>query len=35
MDIIADIGNILDMETPKPERMKICRKCAYFEFCWV
>ena len=35
MDVIADIGNILDMETPKPERMKICRKCAYYEFCWV
>lgn len=35
MDIIEDIGNIINSETPKTERMKICRKCAYFEFCWV
>jgi len=33
--IIEDIGNIINSDTPKPERMKICRKCAYFEFCWV
>jgi len=35
MDVIKDIGNIISQNTPKPEKMKICRKCAYFEFCWV
>ncbi len=35
MSIIEDINNIINNNTPKPERMKICRKCAYFEFCWV
>ncbi|GAB6056141.1 CRISPR-associated protein Cas4 [Methanobacterium movens] len=35
MDIIEDIGNIINNETPKPQKIKICRKCAYFEFCWV
>jgi len=33
--IIEDIGNIINEEPPKPEKMRICRKCAYFEFCWV
>ena len=33
--IIKDIGKVISNDTPKPERMKICRKCAYFEFCWV
>ncbi|MEN4017546.1 MAG: CRISPR-associated protein Cas4 [Methanobacterium sp.] len=33
--IIEDIGNIINEDAPKPERMRICRKCAYFEFCWV
>lgn len=33
--IIEDIGNIIKSAAPKPERTKICRKCAYFEFCWV
>ncbi len=35
MDIIKGIGNIISQDNPKPEKMKICRKCAYFEFCWV
>jgi len=35
MSIIEDISNIINNDTPKPEKMKICRKCAYFEFCWV
>ena len=35
MSIIEDIGRIINNDTPKPEKMKICRKCAYFEFCWV
>ena len=38
-----DIGNILNEikeviampEPPRPSYMKICHKCAYFEFCWV
>jgi len=35
MNIIKDIGKIFSMDAPYPKRMKICRKCAYFEFCWV
>ena len=34
-DIIEDIGKVINVDTPEPERTKICRKCAYFEFCWV
>ena len=22
-------------EPPRPSYLRICRKCAYFEFCWV
>lgn len=33
--VIEDIGKIIKEDAPKPERMRICRKCAYFEFCWV
>lgn len=33
--VIEDIGKIIKGNNPKPERMRICRKCAYFEFCWV
>jgi len=22
-------------ELPRPSYLRICRKCAYFEFCWV
>jgi len=34
-NIISEIGYILDGDTPEPERRGICRKCAYYEFCWV
>lgn len=33
--VIEDIGNIINNNAPKPEKMRICRKCAYYEFCWV
>lgn len=33
--VVEDIGQIITNEAPKPEKMRICRKCAYFEFCWV
>jgi CRISPR-associated exonuclease Cas4 len=34
-DIMQNISKILESETPpKVEKMKICRKCAYFEYCW-
>jgi CRISPR-associated exonuclease Cas4 len=33
--IIGDIDNLINSDIPKSERTKICRKCAYFEFCWV
>jgi CRISPR-associated exonuclease Cas4 len=32
--IIEDIGKINSSEMPKPKRSRICRKCAYFEFCF-
>ncbi|MBI5681167.1 MAG: CRISPR-associated protein Cas4 [Methanobacterium sp.] len=35
MDIIKDIGNVINNEAPKPVKMKICKKCAYYEFCWI
>ena len=32
--IIEDINKINEVEMPKPKKSKICRKCAYFEFCF-
>lgn len=32
--IIGDINEINSSEMPKPKKSKICRKCAYFEFCF-
>lgn len=32
--IIEDIDNIIKNNLPKPKKSKICRKCAYFEFCF-
>lgn len=32
--IIGDINRINQNEMPKPKKSKICRKCAYFEFCF-
>ncbi|UJG42620.1 MAG: CRISPR-associated protein Cas4 [Candidatus Heimdallarchaeum endolithica] len=35
-NILAEIKEILAMPSPpKPEKKSYCRKCAYFEFCWV
>lgn len=34
LKIIEDINNINKNEMPKPKKSKICRKCAYFEFCF-
>lgn len=34
--ILKDIREIIHMETPpKPEKKNYCRKCSYFELCWV
>ena len=33
--IIMDIENIIKNDILKPEKKKICLKCAYYEFCWV
>jgi len=34
--ILAEIARIVAArEPPKPEKRRICRKCSYFEFCWV
>ena len=32
--IIEDINKINENEMPKPKKSRICRKCAYFEFCF-
>lgn len=34
LKIIKDITKINKGNMPKPKRSKICRKCAYFEFCF-
>jgi len=34
LKIIKDINCINSNEMPKPIKSKICRKCAYFEFCF-
>lgn len=34
LKIIEDIYKINENEMPKPKKSKICRKCAYFEFCF-
>ncbi|AGK61241.1 CRISPR-associated exonuclease, Cas4 family [Archaeoglobus sulfaticallidus PM70-1] len=33
-EILMDIEKIINSPMPKPEYRKICRKCAYFEFCF-
>jgi len=34
--ILDDIHRIIALPAPpKPEKKTICRKCSYFEFCWV
>lgn len=33
---LSDIPGIIALPTPpKPEKKNFCRKCSYFEFCWV
>jgi CRISPR-associated exonuclease Cas4 len=35
-DILNGIREVIAMpKPPEPSHMRICRKCAYFEFCWV
>ena len=34
LKIMEDIYKINENEMPKPKKSKICRKCAYFEFCF-
>ena len=34
-DIIQEINEIINSDIPKPKKLKICRKCAYFELCWI
>jgi len=35
-DILKGIKEVIAMpEPPRPSYLRICRKCAYFEFCWV
>ena len=34
--ILAEIvRTVAEKQPPKPEKKRICRKCSYFEFCWV
>ena len=34
LNVIDEINNINENEMPKPKKSRICRKCAYFEFCF-
>jgi len=34
-DIIQEINEIINSDIPKPKKLKICRKCAYSELCWI
>jgi len=35
-EILGKIAQIVAMKMPpEPEKRRICRKCSYFEFCWV
>ncbi len=34
-EVFEKIKEINDGELPKPVKMPFCRKCAYFELCWV
>ncbi|MDR0911082.1 MAG: CRISPR-associated protein Cas4 [Methanobrevibacter sp.] len=33
--IINEIATIINSDIPKPQKSKICSKCAYFELCWI
>jgi CRISPR-associated exonuclease Cas4 len=33
--IIKKINEIINSDIPKPKKLKFCRKCAYFELCWI
>lgn len=32
--VLRDIINIANSDIPKPKKSRICKKCAYFEFCF-
>ncbi|MBC7333387.1 MAG: Dna2/Cas4 domain-containing protein, partial [Actinobacteria bacterium] len=33
--VIKEATNIISLENPpRPRRIKYCKNCAYFEFCW-
>ena len=34
-DVIEGINSVVQGNIPKPDKKRICRKCAYYEFCWV
>ncbi len=35
-EILSEIASIIRMEKPtKPKKKKYCKKCSYFELCWV
>ena len=35
-EILSEIASIIRMKKPpKPKKKKYCRKCSYFELCWV
>lgn len=33
--IIQEINEIINSDIPKPKKLEICKKCAYFELCWI
>lgn len=33
-EILCNVKSIINSNVPKPKKSRICRKCAYFEFCF-
>ncbi|MDR2624589.1 MAG: CRISPR-associated protein Cas4 [Methanobrevibacter sp.] len=34
-EIVGKIAKIINSDIPKPKKLRICKKCAYYELCWV
>lgn len=34
-EVLNNIQSILNSDIPKPKKTRVCRKCSYFEFCFV
>lgn len=34
-NIIQNINKIINSDIPKPKKLRICKKCAYYDLCWI